>query len=192
MRATYGSTRSSSTASPPDQFAKHRATAVASVSNCTTSRNWRSCTSGALDNTREFFKHDTFLVVNGKIITDIDLQAALETHRTNALATLVLPNPRRERFSVVETEAGRVTRFGGADPTAVGPSVGSAPLMFTGIHIMEPRIFEYIPRGVFSDSVTHVYPQAMANGEIIAAHVFRKVARADVETLSGHQSGNVA
>ena len=127
-------------------------------------------TSGALDNTREFFDRETFLVVNGKIITDIDLRAALETHReTNALATLVLlPNPRRERFSVVETEDGRVTRFAGMpDPNATGP----APLMFTGIHIMEPRIFDYIPRGVFSDSVTHVYPQAMANGEIIAAHV---------------------
>jgi mannose-1-phosphate guanylyltransferase/phosphomannomutase len=72
-------------------------------------------TSGALDNTREFFDRETFVVVNGKIITDIDLQAALETHRkSNALATLVLlPNARRERFSVVETEAGRITRFGG-------------------------------------------------------------------------------
>ena len=127
-------------------------------------------TSGALDNTREFFDRDTFLVVNGKIITDVDLRAALETHRrTNALATLVLlPNERRERFSIVETEEGRVTRFAGMpDPNATG----SAPLMFTGIHIMEPRIFDYIPRGVFSDSVTHVYPKAMANGEIIAAHV---------------------
>lgn len=127
-------------------------------------------TSGALDNTREFFERETFLVVNGKIITDIDLKAALNTHRqTKALATLVLlPNTRRERFSVVETEEGRVTRFGGMpDEKAVGP----APLMFTGIHIMEPQIFDYIPRGVFSDSVTHVYPQAMANGELIAAHV---------------------
>ena len=127
-------------------------------------------TSGALDNTREFFDRETFLVVNGKIITDIDLSAALETHRrTNALATLVLlPNARRERFSMVETEDGHVTRFAGMpDPNATGP----APLMFTGIHIMEPRIFDYIPRGVFSDSVTHVYPKAMANGEIIGAHV---------------------
>ena len=127
-------------------------------------------TSGALDNTREFFDRDTFLVVNGKIITNIDLRAALETHRRmNALATLVLlPNARRERFSIVETEEGRVTRFGGMpDPSATGP----APLMFTGIHIMEPRIFEFIPRGVFSDSVTHVYPKAMAGGEMIAAHV---------------------
>src|SRR5688572_3293651 len=127
-------------------------------------------TSGALDNTREFFGRDTFLVINGKIITDINLQAALETHRkTKALATLVLlPNTRRERFSVVETEGGRITRFAGMpDPEADGP----VPLMFTGIHLMEPRIFDYVPRGIFSDSVTHVYPQAIAHGEIIAAHV---------------------
>src|ERR1043165_2755239 len=67
-------------------------------------------TSGALDNTREYFEHERFLAINGKIITDIDLRAALETHRrTNAIATLVLlPNFRRERFSVVETEGGRV------------------------------------------------------------------------------------
>jgi NDP-sugar pyrophosphorylase family protein len=127
-------------------------------------------TSGALDNTRDFFERETFVVVNGKIITDIDLSAALETHRsTNALATLVLlPNTLRERFSVVETEAGRVKAFGGLpDDDAAGP----APLMFTGIQVLEPRIFEYIPRGVFSHSTTDVYPKAIANGEIVAAHV---------------------
>src|ERR1044072_171983 len=65
-------------------------------------------TSGALDNTREFFERETFVVVNGKIITDIDLSAALETHRkSNALATLVLlPNVGREGFNVVENEMG--------------------------------------------------------------------------------------
>jgi NDP-sugar pyrophosphorylase family protein len=127
-------------------------------------------TSGALDNTREFFERETFVVVNGKIITDIDLNAAIETHRRmNAIATLVLlPNVRRERFSIVETEGGRVTGFG---RMPVMTDEGPAPLMFTGIHIMEPRILEYVPRGVFSDSVTDVYPKAMANGEILAAHV---------------------
>ena len=127
-------------------------------------------TSGALDNTREFFEDETFVVVNGKIITDIDLNAALETHRSmNAIATLVLlPNTRRERFSIVETEAGRIRRFAGMP---VAGEAGEAPLMFTGIHILEPRILEYVPRGVFSDSVIDVYPQAIANGEVIAAHV---------------------
>ena len=127
-------------------------------------------TSGALDNTREFFERETFVVVNGKIITDIDLNAAIETHRKmNAIATLVLlPNVRRERFSVVETEAGRIKGFG---RMPVESEEGPAPLMFTGIHILEPRILEYVPRGVFSDSVVDVYPKAMANGETLAAHV---------------------
>ena len=125
-------------------------------------------TSGALDNTREFFEHETFLVINGKIITDIDLNAALKTHRDmSALATLVLlQNTKRERFSVVETHERRVTGFRGMPDNRC-----QTPLMFTGIHILEPRIFDYIPRGVFSDSVTDVYPKAMANGEAIAAHV---------------------
>jgi len=43
--------------------------------------------------------------------------------------------------------------------------------MFTGIHILEPGIFSYIPRGVFSDSVRDVYPQAMAAGEVVTGHI---------------------
>src|SRR4051812_17528584 len=62
-------------------------------------------TSGALDNARSLLEDDTFLVINGKLVTDIDLRVALQHHREqNALATLVLkPNPARERFSMVET-----------------------------------------------------------------------------------------
>ena len=135
-------------------------------------------TSGALDNARHLLGDETFVVVNGKIVTDIDLTEAIKTHRrTNALATLVLvPNPAREAFSVVETRDGLVTEFGGMPSVKGGGDPESeesakAPLMFTGIHIMEPRIFDYIPRGVFSHSTTDVYPQAMAKGERIAAHV---------------------
>ncbi len=125
-------------------------------------------TSGALDNAREFFLDDTFVVINGKIITDIDLSAALETHRrTNALATLVLlPNAKREQFSVVNTSDGLITGFG-----KMPNAVDLEPLMFTGIQFMEPEIFKYIPRKVFSHSTTDVYPQAIAKGERIAAHV---------------------
>lgn len=132
-------------------------------------------TSGALDNARDLLAGETLVVVNGKLITDLDLNAALETHRrTAALATLVLKeNPQRERFSVVETKDGLVTRFGGMPPAQPPNSQTSAPppLMFTGIQILDPRIFEYIPRGVFSHSTVDVYPQAIAKGERVAAHV---------------------
>ena len=128
-------------------------------------------TSGALDNARSLLDSDTFVVINGKLVTNIDLSAALQHHREqNALATLVLKaNVARARFSIVETRDGLVTNFAGMpSPTESG---AEPPLMFTGIHIMEPRIFDYIPRGVFSDTVIDAYPQAMAKGERLVAHI---------------------
>jgi NDP-sugar pyrophosphorylase family protein len=130
-------------------------------------------TSGALDNARELLQGGTFVVINGKLITDLDLKAALKTHRQqNALATLVLlPNARHERFSIVETRDGLVSGFGGMPVPGSSVSGPEPPLMFTGIHILESRIFDYIPRGVFSHTITDVYLPAIANGERIAAHI---------------------
>jgi NDP-sugar pyrophosphorylase family protein len=129
-------------------------------------------TSGGIDNARGLLDRDTFIVVNGKIITDINLHAALETHRrTRALATLVvLPNASCERFSIVKAKEGTLQGFGGM-PDAAEFIGKDPPLMFTGIQILEPAIFDYIPRSVFSHSTTDVYPQAVAAGERIAVHV---------------------
>ncbi|HKB64851.1 MAG TPA: NDP-sugar synthase [Pyrinomonadaceae bacterium] len=129
-------------------------------------------TSGAMDNARALLDGDTFVVVNGKIITDIDLNAAFATHRrSNAIATLVLlPNVACEKFSIVKTADGLLQGFGGM-PHADDYSVNSPPLMFTGIQILEPKIFDYIPHGVFSHSTVDVYPQAIATGERVAVHV---------------------
>src|SRR5690349_18227589 len=96
-------------------------------------------TSGGLDNARAHFEDETFVVVNGKIITDLDLGAALETHRrSEALATLVLKrNVGRERFSIVDTKNGMVTEFAGMPKPGSGSAEDNVPLMFTGIHILE-------------------------------------------------------
>src|SRR6185295_7297972 len=63
-------------------------------------------TSGALDPLRDSLSGDDFVVMNGKIVTNIDLGAAVAAHRKQgALATLVLKeNPRREHFSMVEID----------------------------------------------------------------------------------------
>jgi NDP-sugar pyrophosphorylase family protein len=130
-------------------------------------------TSGALDNARDLLDRETFVVVNGKLITDIDLSAALKAHRDrSALATLVLlRNSNFEKFSVVETQDGMVIGFGGMPTRSAVTPAEDPPLMFTGIQILEPRIFDYIPRGVFSHSTVDVYPQAIAKGERIVGHV---------------------
>jgi NDP-sugar pyrophosphorylase family protein len=51
------------------------------------------------------------------------------------------------------------------------PQPGNSPLMFTGIQILEPAIFSYIPAQGFSHTVTDVYPQAIARGESVVAHI---------------------
>lgn len=136
-------------------------------------------TAGALDNARHLLEDETFLIVNGKIITNIDIDLALETHRkTGALATMVLkPNVERERFSEVFVENGQIKGFGDfpkplkKQQTQNPKSKTQSPMMFTGIHILEPRIFEYIPRGVYSDIVPTFYNPAINKGEKIAAHI---------------------
>jgi NDP-sugar pyrophosphorylase family protein len=156
-------------------------------------------TSGAIGNARHLLDGDHFVVINGKLATDIDLREALATHRrTEALATLVLrPNPARERYSTVNVLGGLVTGFGGfpapasdkagSAPGAAqttetdeapespleGVEAGEVPLMFTGIQILDPRVFDFIPPGVFSHSVTDVYVPAIARGDRVAAHVAR-------------------
>ena len=133
-------------------------------------------TGGAIDNARALLEGDAFVVVNGKLATDIDLSAALETHRRErALATLVLrPNPECERYSVVNVKDGLVTGFGGYP--ASDNAGEDAPLMFTGIQVLDRRVFDFIPRGeggrsIFSHTVTDVYLPAIKRGERIAAHV---------------------
>lgn len=136
-------------------------------------------TAGALDNARNFLEDETFLIINGKIITDIDIAAALETHRSSgALATMILkPNVKRERFTVVNVSDGFVTGFGDYAQPLTEAEIRDAehepdsPMMFTGIHILEPRVFEYIPRGIYSDIVPTFYSPALAKGERVAAHI---------------------
>jgi NDP-sugar pyrophosphorylase family protein len=71
---------------------------------------------------------------------------------------------------VVEAEDGMLRGFGGM-PSKENSASENPPLMFTGIHVLDPRIFEYIPKGVFSDFVVDVYTPAMAKGERVAVHV---------------------
>jgi|YNPBryulayer2012_1023412.scaffolds.fasta_scaffold02788_3 Nucleoside-diphosphate-sugar pyrophosphorylase involved in lipopolysaccharide biosynthesis/translation initiation factor 2B, gamma/epsilon subunits (eIF-2Bgamma/eIF-2Bepsilon) len=129
-------------------------------------------TGGALDHARLLLNPtETFVVMNGKLITTIDLQAALATHRRqHALATLILkPNLHWEPFSIVQVDHTGAIRGFAPPSAAVLPS--TPPLFFTGIQILEPEIFDYIPRARFSHTTTDVYPRAIADGRRVIAHI---------------------
>ena len=102
---------------------------------------------------------EPFLVISWDVLTDIDLSAVLDFHyRKKALATITLrsmPNPLE--FGIVMTGPdGTVERF------LEKPSWGQvfSDTINTGIYVLEPGIFDFIPDGVV-DFSTDVFPRLL-------------------------------
>lgn len=107
---------------------------------------------------------DSFLVVNGKIVTDVDLGALLRHHdATNAAATMVLREvPDAAKWGAIEVDdAGRVTRI------LDQGTPGAHACMFTGIHVLSPRLLARLPPTGPSDSIRQAYIPALLAGERI-------------------------
>ena len=111
---------------------------------------------------------DSFLVVNGKIVTDIDLGAVLRRHdATGAAATMVLREvPDAEKWGAVEVDdAGRVVRILGQG--SAPHDDGAHACMFTGVHVLSPRLLARLPSSGESDSIRQAYIPALLAGERI-------------------------
>jgi mannose-1-phosphate guanylyltransferase len=129
-------------------------------------------TGGGLKQVESFLGDETFLLLNGKILFDVDLRPALAAHRqARAAATLVvvdLPPNEGYRPVYVGTD-GRLLYVPGFEPAA---RTGRR-FLFTGIHILEPAIFRYLPpvAGVPYGIFEHGYRGLMAQGATVLAHV---------------------
>jgi NDP-sugar pyrophosphorylase family protein len=106
-------------------------------------------TGGGVSQARWFFGGGTCVVINGKIVTTADLNAALAFHRERrAGVTLVLrADPEAGRWGGFTLDgAGRVVSMLGV--LADGSPAGApATHMFTGISILEPEFLDLLPEG---------------------------------------------
>ncbi|MEG4229070.1 NDP-sugar synthase [Microcoleus sp. N9_B2] len=111
------------------------------------------------------FFDDTFVVLCGDALIDLDLTAAVKWHREKgAIATIVMKSVPREEVPsygvVVTDESGKVKAF------QEKPSVEEALStdINTGIYIFEPEIFDYIPSGEEYDIGSQLFPALVAAG----------------------------
>jgi mannose-1-phosphate guanylyltransferase len=116
---------------------------------------------GGLKKIQEFsgFFDDTFVVLCGDAIIDLDLTAALAFHRERrAIATIVLKDLPREKvgsYGVVRTAPdGRILQF----QEKPSPADAVSTTINTGIYIFEPEIFEHIPKNVRFDLGGDLFP----------------------------------
>ncbi|MEY2858633.1 MAG: hypothetical protein RLZZ74_2946, partial [Cyanobacteriota bacterium] len=117
---------------------------------------------GGLRKIQDFnaFFDDTFVVLCGDALIDLDLTAAVKQHRANgAIATVVTKKVPKEDVSsygvVVTDENGRIKSF------QEKPSVEEALStdINTGIYIFEPEIFDYIPSKQEFDIGGELFPK---------------------------------
>jgi len=133
-------------------------------------------TGGGVRRLADFLTHggrEPCVIVNGKILIEVDLEVVLAMHRiTGATATMVLVEaPESDTFATVEVDGdGRVYRLRGeASPVSAPQKL--IKCMFTGVHIVEPTLIERLPRVGPSCIIGEGYLPALREGEIISAYV---------------------
>ncbi|MDQ0285942.1 mannose-1-phosphate guanylyltransferase/phosphomannomutase [Desulfofundulus luciae] len=113
-------------------------------------------TAGSVKNAREFLD-ETFLVISGDALTDLDLSRAVEFHRRQgAMATLVLTRVScpLEYGVVITRPDGLITQF--LEKPAWGEVFSDT--VNTGIYVLEPEVLEYIEPGRMVDFSKDLFP----------------------------------
>jgi mannose-1-phosphate guanylyltransferase len=122
---------------------------------------------GGLKKIQDFqtFFDDTFVVLCGDALIDLDLTEAVKRHRAKgALASLVTKTVPKDQVSsygvVVSDDDGKIQAF------QEKPNVEEAlsDTINTGIYLFEPEIFEHIPSGTSFDIGADLFPALVKHG----------------------------
>jgi mannose-1-phosphate guanylyltransferase len=111
------------------------------------------------------FFDDTFVVLCGDALIDLDLTAALEWHRKKgAIATIVMKTVDPSEVSsygvVVTDEDGRIQAF--QEKPEVEDALSNT--INTGIYIFEPEVLNHIPSGCVYDIGGDLFPKLVEMG----------------------------
>lgn len=114
-------------------------------------------TAGGVRNCADFFGDESFLVISGDALTDIDLTALVARHRqAGGVATLAVKKvpDTREYGVVLHNREGRITGF----QEKPAPEEALSDLGNCGIYVFTPEIFDYFPQRPFVDWAKDVFP----------------------------------
>ena len=119
-------------------------------------------TAGGVRNVADFFGDDPVVVISGDALTDVDLNALVERHRSaGGIATLTVKKVEdtREYGVVIHDSEGRIQGFQEKpDPAEALSDLGNC-----GIYCFSPEIFDYFPEEPFADWAQDVFPALLEN-----------------------------
>jgi mannose-1-phosphate guanylyltransferase len=106
----------------------------------------------------------TFLLLNGDMLFDVDLEAAIGAHKASgAMATMVLaPYPKGATYGAVEVDgSANVRRIASR---GAPPEPGLVKMHFTGVHVLESEVLSRLPAEAESDINRTAYVRLIHEG----------------------------
>ncbi|MCL5772061.1 MAG: NDP-sugar synthase [Actinobacteria bacterium] len=145
-------------------------------------------TAGGVKKVEAFFEGQTFLILSGDALTDINLTEMMEFHKKKGgictIALTEVDDPSQYGVVIIDND-NKITGF------QEKPLMGEAKshLANSGIYIFEPEIFKYIPYGSFYDFGRDLFPKLL---ELSIPYFGYKHDRYwnDVGSLEQYQQGN--
>ena len=125
---------------------------------------------------------DTFLIVNGDTLTDVDVAAMAAAHAESgaAVTMALIPNPRPDKYGGVEVEQQRwVSGFSRAGGTRDS-------YHFVGVQIVAARVFAGLADGVPAETVNAVYPALIRRERHAIAAFISTASFRDIGTASDY------
>jgi mannose-1-phosphate guanylyltransferase len=146
-------------------------------------------TAGGVKNNASFLGGDTFLVMSGDALTDINLSGLVAAHRRyGSIATMAVKEVADpSQYGVVVTDdEDRVVGF----QEKPHRDEARSRLCNCGIYVFEPEILYEIPPATFDDFGRRVFPDLLRNGVPFHARTIDEY-WSDVGNLGEYMRGNV-
>ena len=127
-------------------------------------------TGGGLLKAKSFLQSNTFIVINTDVLIDLHLDQLLKFHeQQKAAATLVLrPDRDADRYGSMDIDGhGRIRRFLNTRTPVQSPGPFHK-LMFTGVQVLEPTVFDYMDTGMTAhkfSTTRETYPRMLSDGQ---------------------------
>ncbi|SNB47715.1 mannose-1-phosphate guanyltransferase [Geobacter sp. DSM 9736] len=112
----------------------------------------------------EKYLDERFLIISGDLLTDFNIKKLIDFHEEKkALATITLTSVKDPlQFGVVITDKDkRITQF--LEKPGWGEVISDT--INTGMYVLEPEIFQYIPQGENFDFSQDLFPNLLEKGE---------------------------
>jgi NDP-sugar pyrophosphorylase family protein len=109
---------------------------------------------------------DAFLVMNGDVLTSLDLRSLVQQHRASGAVATIATHQRQQQinYGIIESdEESRVTAY-------IEKPVHRYQVSM-GIYVLEPTVLDWIPRGRYLD-LPDLVRQLMAAGQPVMAYPF--------------------